>query len=41
MAQEETITLGSFSCTSEKTGMTCTNPAGHGFTIAKAKQRLF
>ena len=37
----ETITLGNFSCTSEKTGMTCTNPAGHGFSIAKAKQRLF
>ncbi len=30
------IDLGGFACTSEKTGMTCTNPAGHGFTIAKA-----
>ena len=33
----KTLSLGGFSCTSEKTGMTCTNPAGHGFTIAKAK----
>ncbi len=37
----ETLSLGSLSCTSEKTGMTCTNPAGHGFTISKAKQSLF
>ena len=37
----KSLTLGSITCTSEKTGMTCTNPAGHGFTIAKAKQRLF
>lgn len=35
------IDLGGFRCTSQKTGMTCTNPAGHGFTIAKAKQSLF
>lgn len=37
----ETLSLGGFDCTSEKTGMTCTNPAGHGFAIARAKQRLF
>jgi len=37
----KTITLGGFDCSSEKTGMTCTNPAGHGFSIAKARQRLF
>lgn len=35
------IDLAGFRCTSEKTGMTCTNPAGHGFTIAKASQKLF
>lgn len=35
------IDLGGFRCTSEKSGMTCTNPAGHGFTVAKAKQSLF
>ena len=34
-------TLGDFTCTSEKTGMTCTNTNGHGFTIAKARQKLF
>lgn len=37
----KTLSLGGFSCTSEKTGMTCTNPAGHGFTIAKAKQKIY
>jgi len=36
-----TISLGGFDCTSEKTGMTCTNPAGHGFTLSRAKQQLF
>ena len=34
-------TLGDFTCTSQKTGMTCTNAQGHGFTIAKARQILF
>ncbi len=34
-------TLGDLTCTSEKTGMTCTNARGHGFTIAKARQTLF
>lgn len=37
----QSLSLGGFDCTSEKTGMTCTNPGGHGFTIAKAKQRLY
>lgn len=35
------VRLGGFECVSEKTGMTCTNPAGHGFTLSKARQRLF
>jgi len=35
------ISLGGFECTSEQTGMTCTNPGGHGFTIARARQRLY
>jgi len=35
------IDLGGFRCTSQTTGMTCTNPAGHGFTIAKRAQKLF
>lgn len=34
-------TLGDFTCLSEKTGMTCTNARGHGFTISKASQHLF
>lgn len=37
----KTISLGGFDCTSEKSGMTCTNPAGHGFTLSRAKQQLF
>ena len=34
-------TLGEITCTSEKTGMTCRNATGHGFSIAKAAQHLF
>lgn len=37
----QTISLGGFDCTSERSGMTCTNPAGHGFTVSKARQTLF
>ena len=37
----EEINLGGFRCRSEKTGMTCTNPAGHGFRLSKARQDLF
>jgi hypothetical protein len=37
----KTISLGGFDCSSEKTGMTCTNPAGHGFTLSRASQSLF
>lgn len=37
----ETLSLGGFDCTSERSGMTCTNPAGHGFTLSKARQSLF
>ena len=33
--------LGDFICTSEKSGMTCTNANGHGFSLAKARQKLF
>ncbi len=34
-------TLGEFRCSSEPTGMTCTNRHGHGFAITKAAQKLF
>lgn len=37
----EAVSLGGISCVSAKTGMTCTNAAGHGFSVAKAKQTLF
>ncbi len=37
----ETETLWKFSCTSQVSGMTCTNSKGHGFTVSKDKQTLF
>ena len=37
----EAVSVGGVSCVSAKTGMTCTNAEGHGFSVAKAKQRLF
>lgn len=35
------VSFGGVTCRSEKTGVTCVNPAGHGFTIRKARQQLF
>ena len=37
----QALSLGGISCVSAKTGITCTNAAGHGFSVAKAKQKLF
>ncbi len=37
----EAVSLGGISCVSAKTGMTCTNGDGHGFTVAKAKQKIY
>ncbi len=37
----EAVSLGGISCVSAKTGMTCTNADGHGFSVAKAKQRVY
>jgi hypothetical protein len=37
----EAVSLGGISCVSAKTGMTCTNAEGHGFSVAKARQKLF
>ena len=37
----EAVSMGGISCASAKTGMTCTNAEGHGFSVAKAKQRLY
>jgi hypothetical protein len=35
------IRRGGITCLSERTGMTCTNAAGHGFKIARARQKVF
>jgi hypothetical protein len=37
----DAVSLGGISCVSAKTGMTCTNAGGNGFSVAKAKQKLF
>jgi hypothetical protein len=37
----QAVSLGGISCVSAETGMTCTNAAGHGFSVARARQRLF
>lgn len=35
------VTLAGITCSSEKTGVTCRNGAGHGFSLAKAGQKVF
>jgi len=35
------VSAGGLTCTSARTGMTCKNVAGHGFTVAKARQKAF
>jgi hypothetical protein len=30
-----------FRCTSRKSGLTCRNKSGHGFTLGKRSQRIF
>lgn len=37
----KTLEVGDFQCLSEKTGLICKNSAGHGFTLSKARQKLF
>jgi hypothetical protein len=37
----QSVTLGGITCTSAKTGMTCTNLDGRGFRVARARQSLF
>lgn len=41
LAYGEAVSMGGISCVSAKTGMTCTNAAGNGFSVAKSKQKLF
>lgn len=35
------LSLGGITCSSASNGMSCVNEGGHGFTLSKAKQRLF
>jgi hypothetical protein len=35
------VTGSSVTCTSARTGMTCVNAEGHGFTVARSRQRAF
>ena len=37
----KTLEVGGFQCLSEKTGLTCKNSAGHGFTLSRARQKVF
>jgi hypothetical protein len=37
----EAVSLNGISCVSARTGVTCTNAEGHGFTLSKARQRIF
>ena len=37
----DSISKDGITCNSEKTGMTCTNSSGHGFSLSKAKQKVF
>jgi hypothetical protein len=35
------IKRGGMRCTSRRTGLRCVNPAGHGFRLSRASQKLF
>jgi hypothetical protein len=35
------VTLGGVTCTSASSGMSCVNAQGHGFSLARARQRLY
>ena len=37
----EAVSLGGIACVSAETGMTCTNAKGHGFSVARSRQRLY
>lgn len=41
LAYGKTIKGNGWQCTSAKTGMTCKNSQGHGFTLRRNKQTLF
>ncbi len=37
----QSVSLGGVTCRSERTGMTCNNGSGHGFSLSRARQRLY
>lgn len=37
----QSVAGGGVTCTSAQAGMTCVNAQGHGFTVARARQRAF
>ncbi|MDH3264849.1 MAG: hypothetical protein OEM24_12745 [Paracoccaceae bacterium] len=37
----KSVSLAGFTCSSEPSGMTCTNREGHGFTVAREAQGVF
>ncbi len=37
----QSLSLGAFTCTSEQSGVTCTNGQDHGFTLSRARQDVF
>ena len=37
----KSIQLGNITCTSKKTGLTCTDGSGHGFTLSRSSQTFF
>jgi hypothetical protein len=41
LAYGQTFKRGGLLCTSETTGVTCMNAAGHGFSLSRASQKIF
>lgn len=41
LAYGRQVRIASITCTSRRTGMTCTNRAGHGFLLSTQRYRLF
>lgn len=41
LAYGHTRRFGRIACTSRPTGLTCRNADGHGFTLARERQRIF
>ena len=41
LGYDRSVSLGPFTCNSATSGMTCSNDAGHGFTVSRAQQSIF